>query len=268
MPGAVESKFVSPSLDSGLGNRCSTLVHHSHMPVRAIANSVQNTVPKLTTPRVDKPTRGGWRRRTRTGGIEKRMFDVAVAALAIALLLPLFVFIALTLLALQGRPVLIGHERVGFRGRRFRCFKFRSMVTNANEVLARHLQDNPHARQEWNDTHKLRCDPRITPIGAVLRKSSVDELPQLFNIIRGDMSLVGPRPIVNDEVPKYGPHIRYYHQVRPGLTGLWQISGRSDTSYHERVTLDTQYVRCRTLGRDLAIILKTIPAVLQSRGSY
>jgi exopolysaccharide production protein ExoY len=265
MPGFVESEFVAPSLSTGRGEHNSALARQSRSPIQAFPNTVHQW---QLAPGVDKPTRPGSRRRSRTGGVEKRLFDIAVATLAIVLLLPLFVFVALTLLALQGRPILIAHERVGFRGRRFRCLKFRTMMTNAGEVLARHLQENPDARAEWNDTHKLRRDPRVTPIGAVLRKCSVDELPQLFNIVRGDMSLVGPRPIVDDEVAKYGPHIRYYRQVRPGLTGLWQISGRSDTSYHERIELDTQYVRYHTLGRDLTIIMKTIPAVLQSRGSY
>jgi len=135
-------------------------------------------------------------------------------------------------------------------------------------VLREYLAGNPSAREEWSETHKLKNDPRITPLGRFLRKSSVDELPQLYNVIRGDMSLVGPRPIVRDEIVRYGAHIEEYLRVRPGLTGLWQVSGRSDISYQHRVVLDVRYVREWSLWRDFVIIFKTIPALLRSSGSY
>lgn len=200
--------------------------------------------------------------------VAKRLFDLTVALLACLVFSPLIVLLALFLILFQGRPVLIAHRRLGQAGRLFPCFKFRTMVTNANEALAEHLKANPDARREWEATRKLRDDPRITPFGAVLRKSSADELPQLLNIIRGEMSLVGPRPIVEEEVVHYGPYIHYYLQVRPGLTGAWQISGRNDTTYQQRVELDTEYARSGSFGRDLQIIIRTIPAVLRSKGCY
>ncbi len=182
--------------------------------------------------------------------------------------LPLFMMMIVVLRCLQGRPIFIGHQRVGRDGKRFRCLKFRSMVADADSVLERHLVEDPAARAEWAATRKLRGDPRITPLGRILRKSSMDELPQLLNVLRGDMSLVGPRPIVETEMVHYGPHIGDYCRVRPGLTGQWQVSGRSDVSYRSRVDLDIDYIHRLSLGRDIYILLKTIPAVMTSRGSY
>ena len=164
--------------------------------------------------------------------------------------------------------MLIKHRRVGRGGVLFPCFKFRTMVVNAEDVLQEHLDADVDARQEWSATRKLKSDPRITPIGRMLRKSSVDELPQLLNVLRGEMSLVGPRPIVEPEVHHYGAVIHQYLKVRPGLTGSWQVSGRSDASYARRVQMDADYVRNWSFGRDLIILIKTVPAVLTSRGSY
>ncbi|WP_448151400.1 sugar transferase [Labrys miyagiensis] len=204
----------------------------------------------------------------KTARFGKRAFDVAVCSAALIFLLPLIALMAAVLLLIQGRPLFISHTRVGLDGKSFPCFKFRSMVTNGDEVLREHLSGNAAALREWQETHKLKDDPRITPFGKFLRKSSVDELPQLLNIIRGEMSIVGPRPIVRDEISRYGLHIEDYKRVRPGLTGLWQISGRNDTSYHDRVALDVRYVREWSFWRDLSIIVKTVPAVLKSSGSY
>ncbi|WP_425545383.1 sugar transferase [Labrys sedimenti] len=198
----------------------------------------------------------------------KRVLDIVTASAALVFLLPLFMLLLGVLLVLQGRPIFIRHNRVGRGGALFPCLKFRSMVTNSDEVLREHLTANSAARQEWEETHKLKNDPRITPLGQFLRKSSIDELPQLLNVIRGDMSLVGPRPIVRDEMVRYGAHIEDYLKVRPGLTGLWQVSGRSDVSYQHRVSLDVRYVREWSLWSDIVIILKTIPAVLRPSGSY
>ena len=198
----------------------------------------------------------------------KRVFDVLSSLSLILAALPFLLLIVASLLLLQGRPILIGHRRVGRGGRSFRCLKFRSMVTDAEAVLQRHLADDVAARIEWAASHKLKRDPRITPLGRVLRRWSVDELPQLLNILRGDMSLVGPRPIVEGELSHYGTLIHHYYSVRPGLTGRWQISGRSDLSYGSRVLLDVEYVQSRTFGQDLVILLKTVPAVLVSTGSY
>lgn len=198
----------------------------------------------------------------------KRYFDVSAATLALVLLAVLILMIAAAILLTDGGPVIIRHRRLGRNGTIFSCLKFRTMVVNADEVLQQHLAANPDACDEWQRTRKLKHDPRITPLGQVLRKTSIDELPQLANIIRGDMSIVGPRPIVMEEVPKYRQFITYYLSVRPGLTGLWQISGRNDVSYDERVNLDCEYVHQWSFTRDLLIILRTFPAVFKSRGVY
>ena len=157
--------------------------------------------------------------------------------------------------------------RIGASGQVFECLKFRSMIANADAVLADLLARSPEAKAEWDATQKLRKDPRITPVGRLLRKTSLDELPQLINVVLGDMSLVGPRPIVASEVRFYGDKIAYYQAVRPGVTGLWQVSGRSDTTYDRRVQLDVWYVRNRSLWLDIAILFRTLPAVLSRRGA-
>lgn len=197
----------------------------------------------------------------------KRGFDVALSALIIVAFVPLLALVGAAL-STQGWPIVIRHRRVGCGGRTFPCLKFRTMVVDAEAVLNRHLSENPAARAEWEATHKLKDDPRVTALGRVLRKSSLDELPQLINVLRGEMSLVGPRPIVPAEVRHYGADIAIYQSVRPGLTGAWQISGRSDVSYERRVALDRTYVSEQSFRRDLAILALTIPAVLKSKGSY
>jgi len=197
----------------------------------------------------------------------KRSLDVGVAVTALFLLLPLLLLIALIVWAGDGKPPIYRHMRIGRDGRRFGCLKFRSMVVDGDAVLAAHLSADPQVRAEWAATHKLTDDPRITPIGQVLRKTSLDELPQLWNVLRGEMSLVGPRPIVPAEVARYGRAFATCFAVPPGVTGLWQVSGRSDTTYAERVALDLDYATRWSLRRDLAIMLRTIPAVLAQRGS-
>jgi UDP-galactose-lipid carrier transferase len=196
----------------------------------------------------------------------KSAFDFAAAAVLLVLLLPVFVVVGL-LIRLDGGPAMFSHRRVGTGGRRFQCLKFRSMVLDADAVLARLLRDDPAAAEEWAATQKLRNDPRITPIGRILRKTSLDELPQLINVLRGEMSLVGPRPIVENEVNRYGDQIGYYMAARPGMTGLWQVSGRSETTYDDRVRLDVRYVREWSLWQDIAILLKTVLVVIQRRGA-
>ncbi len=197
----------------------------------------------------------------------KRLFDLAGAGLILVLVAPLMATIAL-LLRLEGGPVLFAHQRVGREGRLFPCYKFRSMVPNADEVLKRLLADDPEARAEWERDHKLRNDPRITRLGHFLRRLSLDELPQLFNVLKGDMSLVGPRPVVPEELERYGDAKVYYLMVRPGLTGLWQISGRNDIEYDQRVALDTWYVRNWTLWNDVVILFKTLVVVPSRAGAY
>jgi exopolysaccharide production protein ExoY len=201
------------------------------------------------------------------GWATKRVLDAAVALAALLLLLPLLLFIAVMIWGSDGGSPIFRHRRLGRYGRPFGCLKFRSMVPDGEAVLARHLAANPEARAEWEAYHKLTHDPRVTTLGQVLRKTSLDELPQLWNVLCGEMSLVGPRPIVQAEVVRYGADFITCFSVPPGLTGLWQVSGRSDTSYAERVALDRAYASQWTLTRDLGILIKTVPAVLSQRGS-
>lgn len=207
-------------------------------------------------------------RRFAVGGRVKRALDITLASVGLILLLPLFVLVALAVKLTSPGPVLYGHSRIGFRGRTFRCWKFRSMVCDGDAVLEAHFQSHPEDRREWEVNRKLREDPRVTKLGAVLRAYSVDELPQLLNVLRGDMSFVGPRPVVREELENYGADAMHYLNTRPGITGLWQISGRSDVSYDQRVALDSAYVRNWSFGADCLIILKTIPAVVAAKGSY
>ena len=198
----------------------------------------------------------------------KRVFDIFISIFMALILIPLLISIAVLIIATDGWPVIIKHRRIGRGGRPFSCFKFRTMVSNGDEVLRLHLARSGEARSEWETTRKLKDDPRVTYLGRALRKSSVDELPQLLNILRGDMSLVGPRPIVADEVRHYGSHIQKYYRVRPGLTGSWQVGGRNDASYARRIEMDVDYVETFSFGGDLLILAKTVPAVLTTRGSY
>jgi exopolysaccharide production protein ExoY len=197
-----------------------------------------------------------------------RVMDVVAAVAAIVFTAPLLLVIALLIWIGDGGPVVFSQQRIGYGGRRFSCFKFRTMVVDAEERLNAVLEADPASRREWLADHKLRADPRITRLGGFLRRSSLDELPQLFNILGGEMSLVGPRPIVAAEICRYGRHFRSYCSVRPGLTGLWQISGRNDVCYRQRVAYDVLYARRRTTLLNLAIIAKTAPAVLARRGCY
>ncbi len=196
----------------------------------------------------------------------KRCFDVIVATLLILALSALMLVLA-WLVRRDGKPALYRHKRIGINGQSFYCIKFRSMVANGDEILADLLARDPEAQAEWAATQKLRRDPRITRVGDFLRKTSLDELPQLINVLRGEMSLVGPRPIVAAETHFYGHHIEDYYAARPGITGLWQVSGRSDTTYERRVALDVSYVRNWSLANDMVILMKTLPVVLLRRGA-
>ena len=196
----------------------------------------------------------------------KHVFDQTVALLLLLLLSPLLL-VLISMVRMDGGRAFYGHKRVGANGLPFQCLKFRSMVVNADQILNALLKEDANARQEWAETQKLRDDPRVTRIGRFLRKTSLDELPQLINVVRGEMSLVGPRPIVDAEVVRYGSDIDYYFGTRPGMTGLWQISGRSNASYARRVQLDVWYVRNWTLWHDIMILLKTLPAVLRKEGA-
>lgn len=197
-----------------------------------------------------------------------RLIDVILATAALVFLAPLLLPIAALIKLQDGGPIFFAHRRIGMDGRTFHCLKFRSMVVDAEARLAEYLAKSPEAQLEWAQDHKLRNDPRITKLGAFLRKSSLDELPQLINVLRGEMGVVGPRPIVQAEIVRYGRTFRHYCSVRPGITGLWQVSGRNDVSYRRRVALDRAYARSKCLAVYLGIIVKTIPAVLSRSGSY
>jgi exopolysaccharide production protein ExoY len=201
------------------------------------------------------------------GGVRKRLFDVGGAIFLLFLFSPLFALIAIAIKLSDRGSVFYRHLRVGHNEKTFPCLKFRTMVPDSSRKLAAHLAANPAALAEWTATRKLKNDVRVTPIGRVLRKLSLDELPQLLNVLRGEMSLVGPRPIVGEEMLLYGEYAESYLRSRPGLTGKWQVSGRSDTTYEERVRLDNNYVHNWTLSGDVWIILKTVTVVLFAKGA-
>ncbi|BBW75474.1 TPA: undecaprenyl-phosphate galactose phosphotransferase WbaP [Klebsiella michiganensis] len=199
--------------------------------------------------------------------ILKRLFDIVGSIAIIILLSPLLLYISQKVKK-DGGPAIYGHERIGKGGQSFKCLKFRSMVINSKEVLAELLENDPSARVEWNATFKLKKDPRITKIGAFLRRTSLDELPQLFNVLKGEMSLVGPRPIITAELERYNEEVDYYLLSKPGMTGLWQVSGRSDVDYETRVYLDAWYVKNWSMWNDIAILFKTVGVVLKKDGAY
>lgn len=199
--------------------------------------------------------------------LSKRAFDLVGASLAILLLSPVILTIV-TYAYLSGGSPLFRHRRVGHHGVLFDCFKFRTMVTNADQVLQNLLERDSMMREEWLRDHKLKDDPRVTRFGRFLRRTSLDELPQLWNVLRGDMSLVGPRPVVPDELRRYGRRVSLFLSARPGITGLWQISGRNDTDYGRRVALDVCYVRTRSVLLDVYILLRTLGVVFATTGAY
>jgi Undecaprenyl-phosphate galactose phosphotransferase WbaP len=196
----------------------------------------------------------------------KFTFDIIVAGILCLLLLPVFAVFSM-MISRDGGPILYRHTRVGRGGRSFVCLKFRTMVPHAQKVLETHLATSPAAALEWEISRKLADDPRITPIGRFLRSTSLDELPQLFNVLLGQMSLVGPRPVTQDELKYYGRDVFFYLEAMPGMTGLWQVSGRSALSYEQRVLYDTWYVKNWTLWLDVAILARTIPVVINRDGA-
>ena len=200
--------------------------------------------------------------------IAAQLLDRVGSLLLLIVLLPLMAIIALVVFISSPGPVLFRQTRIGRGGAKFTCYKFRSMASDADERLRKLLASDPEARLEWERDQKLRNDPRIYPFGRFLRKSSLDELPQLFNVLRGEMSLVGPRPIVEAEIVRYGRYFGHYCSVRPGITGLWQISGRNDCHYRRRIAFDVIYVRKGRVGDNLRILAMTVPIVLNSKGSY
>ncbi|MDE1917060.1 MAG: sugar transferase [Sphingomonadales bacterium] len=216
------------------------------------------TLPaSFTTPKITLPFTWDW----------IRFFDIILATAALIALAPLLVLTAIVIRMSSPGPAIFIHKRIGRDGKTFGCWKFRTMACDADMRLARLLAADPVARAEWNNTQKLRNDPRITAVGHFLRRSSIDELPQLYNVLTGTMSWVGPRPIVPSEIGRYGHHFPKYCAVRPGITGLWQVSGRSNTSYRRRVAMDVMYVRKRNVALYGVIMARTVPAVLLQRGS-
>lgn len=200
--------------------------------------------------------------------IAKRMIDLVCASALTLILLPAMAFISLLIVVESGFPIFYSHQRLGREGKHFRLWKFRTMARNSSEILSQCLSNSDEMRREWAAHHKLRSDPRITVLGKWLRKTSLDELPQLWNIIKGEMTLVGPRPIVDAEVPKYQDVYPLYTKITPGLTGIWQVSGRNHTTYAERLAYDTYYVRNWSVWLDIYLLIKTVRVVLTGDGAY
>ena len=199
----------------------------------------------------------------------KRMFDIVGAVLFLVLHSWLYLILWACVRYTTGAPAIFRHRRIGRNGKEFDCLKFRSMRTNSAEILKQHLEENPEARAEWERDFKLRDDPRITKFGRIIRKTSLDELPQLWNVLCGEMSLVGPRPVVDEELKQYyGAQAVYYASVKPGITGPWQVGGRNDLGYNERVKLDVKYAKDWSIVGDISILMKTVLVVVLKRGSY
>ncbi|HEY1889173.1 MAG TPA: sugar transferase [Steroidobacteraceae bacterium] len=197
----------------------------------------------------------------------KRILDI-VGAVVLAVVFSPLVLMIIAFMGAEEGSIIYRHRRVGRDGHMFECLKFRTMVPNADQVLRELLEQDPAIKAEWLRDHKLRCDPRVTRLGRFLRRTSLDELPQLWNVMRGEMSLVGPRPVVREELLRYGRNVHTYLSAKPGITGLWQVKGRNDTDYRRRVVLDTYYVRNQNLLLDLYILLKTTRVVLGGSGAY
>ncbi len=198
----------------------------------------------------------------------KRLFDIVVVIMTSIPLIVVGGIIAVAIKIQTRGPIFYAHRRIGQGGREFNCYKFCSMIPNAQEALEKYLKDNPEARKEWEESFKLKDDPRITSIGHFLRKTSLDELPQIFNVLKGEMSLVGPRPIVREEIEKYGSYIKDFELVPPGITGVWQVSGRSDTTYDERVQMDSWYVHNWSVWIDIVYLIRTLRVVIKREGAY
>jgi lipopolysaccharide/colanic/teichoic acid biosynthesis glycosyltransferase len=204
------------------------------------------------------------------GEFAKRLFDIVFSLSVLILFFPLYIVLSLLIAVSSEGPIFYVQERVGKNYRRFNCIKFRTMVSNADEILVQMMETSPHLQQEFESNFKLKKDPRITKVGRFLRITSLDEFPQFWNVLKGDMSVVGPRPLVSEELVKYGCHIDQVLTIRPGITGLWQVSGRNDIPYPRRVQIDLHYVKFRNFWLDLWIILKTIDIVVipKNNGAY
>ena len=225
-------------------------------------NDALQSATFLLSTEASSPTEATYSPFTFAGQYKVRVLDVTVATLLLLLVLPLMALCAAAVLVTSGGPFLFRHPRIGRNGVVFECLKFRTMVVDAECAINQALSKSAHNKDQWTAVRKLKCDPRVTPLGAFMRRYCLDELPQLFNVLGGQMSIVGPRPIVAAEIERYCANFPIYCSVKPGLTGLWQVSGRHTLSYAERVELDVAYVRSRSLSLDLLILWKTAPVVL------
>ena len=221
------------------------------------------------------PVLDGDRRITRSlqgldGEFFKRLFDILFSLSVLLLFAPVYLLLALSIALSSPGPIFYVQERVGKNRKMFYCLKFRTMVENADDILLEIMEKSPHLRQEFEDNFKLKQDPRITWIGRFLRMTSLDEFPQFWNVLKGDMSVVGPRPLVEEELPRYGRHINKILTIRPGITGLWQVSGRNDIPYPRRVQIDLYYANDKNLWMDMWIVFKTIGVVIfpKNNGAY
>lgn len=226
------------------------------------ADAISDGSSRFHAPAVRKAVR-----KFKVGRVVKRSVDIVGALTLFTVFSPLILFAA-GCIAASGIPVIFGHTRIGRDGRLFKVYKFRTMIPDAESALRDLLARHPELRAEWERDHKLKNDPRITRIGRFLRKTSLDELPQLWNVLKGEMSLIGPRPIVTAELPKYGRYARHYISVKPGLTGMWQVAGRNDAHYRRRIALDVYYTRNQNFFLDVSILLKTVAVVLRRKGAY
>jgi len=204
------------------------------------------------------------------GELFKRLFDILFSLSVLILFAPVYLLLAFLIALSSSGPIFYVQERVGKNRKRFYCLKFRTMVENADDILLEIMENSPHLRQEFEDNFKLKQDPRITGIGRFLRMTSLDEFPQFWNVLKGDMSVVGPRPLVEEELPRYGRHINKILTIRPGITGLWQVSGRNDIPYPRRVQIDLYYANDKNLWMDMWIVFKTIGVVIfpKNNGAY
>jgi len=235
-------------------------------PRSGFAESLSQAVQEQAAPEVVLPVSNrSWR--DTVSAAASRALDITATLILLIVLLPVLVVLCAVVAIDSGGSPIFAHSRIGRGGQSFNCYKFRSMCANAEEKLVTLLQQNPVLRREWAQHHKLADDPRITPLGHFLRKTSLDELPQLFNVLAGDMSLVGPRPVVYAEIARYGRFKSSYLSVRPGITGLWQVTCRSESTYRRRVAIDHVYAKKKSLALDCLILLATVPAVLSRKGA-
>ena len=200
--------------------------------------------------------------------VAKRTIDLALTSMVAAAAAPVMLVLAVAIKLTSRGPIFYCQKRIGQHGQHFFAWKMRTMVVDADKVLQNYLDKHPELQAEWERDHKLKNDPRVTLVGRFLRKTSLDELPQIWNVFKGEMSLVGPRPIVDDEIEKYGDTFNRYKRVLPGITGLWQVSGRNNTTYQERVNYDEYYVQNWSLRFDMYILMRTVRTVLLREGAY